>query len=629
MKPQTGRLSYEEALNECVELLRAGKPVDAVLDAHPEYAPELAPLVDLASALRAQRAVPARAPEVATARRERFMTAARQSGSAVAAVPKTPTLADSLTEWWSEFVRGFTGQGKPAYALAAVLLVILLLGFSATQAVTASASAMPGNPLYQVKLITEQVQLLLARDVEARLVVELWIAERRMQEARYIAERGLIVSSLPISGVLERFSGSEWLVAGQVLVITADTRIVGEPEIGARVSGTARAPGDGSLIALNLEVQPGRRATGARADETPTPTPTLTSASAPPAATATPTATAPPAPTTAPSPTDAPTSVPAPSVTPTRTSNPSPTTAWTKAPTRTFTPGPSRVPDRPALPANAEGTLVSRTGSVWRISDANNDYFITVNDSTILVNEPKVGDKVVANCYKQLDGTLLAWKITATGKADATPEPMDFSGSIDKLDGSIWVINGIAVHVGPNTEIEGEPEIYAFTEVDAERRAFGEIWAKRIKIFSMEEYEFTEVIELVSTDQLLVGGRIVLIDARTQWAGDPPMVGRLADCTVRVLPDGRLLAISIYIQPPTPTPSITPTRRPTRTPTPTPTSTPVPPPTQRPTASPPATPTLVPPTATLTPTSLPAAPPMPAATETAVPTATPTEKTGR
>ena len=276
----------EEAFSEAVELLRTGGSIDAFLKEHPEQASELAPLLDTVASVRAERAVPARPPEVAAASRERFMAAAqrtvvrphanrsasqpasRQDGPPFSAASRD--LAESPTRWQRSWPSCCCSASQPRGVI------------------TAAASALPGEPLYQVKLASEQVQLLLARDESARQVVEQAIADRRIQEAQTITQLRRPVTSMTIGGLLEAVSDAEWQVAGLKIGITPQTRISGEPEVGAQVSGTVQAPGDGTLIALELNVQSTRRQ-GAASVATDTPTPTATSQPS------TPTATQPPA----------------------------------------------------------------------------------------------------------------------------------------------------------------------------------------------------------------------------------------------------------------------------------------------------------------------------------------------
>jgi Domain of unknown function (DUF5667)/Domain of unknown function (DUF5666) len=466
--------------------------------------------------------------------------------------------------------------------------------------ITAAASALPGDTLYQVKLASEQVQLRLARDEATREALGQAMAARRIQEAQAITQLRRPVASLSIDGLLETLAESEWQIAGLKIGITPETRINGQPEVGARVVGQVQAPGDGSLIALTLDVQPTRRAAAvvvATDTSTPTATTPPPTSTATPLPTFTPSAVIPRAAVLA-SDTPQPTSTPTPDYTPTSTRTP------TRPPTATLTANPSPIPTRPTpQSARKSGTVVQIDGYVWTIQDVDTVIRVLVDASTEWVSHPQLGDRVEAT-FVIRDGANVATRIEKTGGPDATPEPMDFAGLIQRLDGEWWTVRGISFRVSNATQIDGEPGIDRFAEVHAERRAGEEIWAKRIAVKSLPEYEFTGIIEGVSSNSIIARGVTVSIDNRTKFLGDPPLVGRLADVQAIQFADGRLMARAIYTWPPTPTPTTTPTRRPTRTPTSTPTTTNTPPspqpqPTDTPTAAPSVTP---PPTATSSPT---------------------------
>ena len=282
--------------------------------------------------------------------------------------------------------------------------------------------------------------------------------------------------------MLETVSDAEWQVAGLKIGITPQTRINGEPEVGAQVSGTVQAPGDGTLIALELNVQSTRRQSAAPV-ATDTPTPTATSQ--PP--TLTPTATQVPA---------TPTNERPAIILPTRDDE--------HPQVRRFPP--RRQHRLPRLPARARqvpplgpsptplrltpqsgrklGSVTQIDGYVWTIKEVDTVLQVLVDASTEWVNNPKLGDRIEAT-FVIKDGINLATRIERTGGPDATPEPMDFSGLIQKLDGEWWTVRGISFRVSNETEIEGEPGIDRFAEVHAERRAGEEIWAKRIDVKSL------------------------------------------------------------------------------------------------------------------------------------------------
>ncbi|MCX7670433.1 MAG: DUF5666 domain-containing protein, partial [Anaerolineae bacterium] len=603
MKRLIGQRPVEEAFNECVELLLAGQSVEGYLQAHPEYAAQLTPLLETAGLVRRQRDVPPRAPEVAALSRQRFMAAAQSM-----ALRRRPAAGffDSLAAWWAGFLAGFSGPRRPAYVLATLLVVILLFGLSATQIITASAEALPGDPLYPVKLVAEQVQLTLTRDPVARAGIEQMISARRVREAQAITVLHRPVALLRINGVIEEMADAEWQVAGLRIVITEQTKIVGAAAVGARAFVELTAPGDGRLVAVAIYISPapGRSAQPA-ATETPTATlepPTATPTATPTAAVSEPTATDPTA------------RHLAPEADSTATASPTPTVTPTRPPSVTPTSGPSPTPPRPqAQTGQFLGTLVGRQDATWIIQDADVVRRVVVTAATVLVGDPQIGDALEVGWVLK-DNVYVATRIAVWRKASPTLEPVDFLGLIQKMEGEWWTVNYITFKVTGETAVEGEPAIDRQAEVHGERRPNGEIWARRVVVNALPGHDLSGVIEVVSRNTIVLYGatrETIYLDERTQYPGDPPMVGRYADVRVYRLSDGRLIARIVMAYPPTPVPSVTPTNtpRPTRTPTPTATHTVAPP-------TPTVTQTASPPTPTVTRTPL---PPTPTVTHTVAP----------
>lgn len=572
MTRPASKLSPEEVFNAAADLVLADQPVDAFLQAHPEHAAELTSLLETAGFVLRGRGVPPRAPAVAAASRQRFMAAARS----LAAARQAPGPLERLGAWWAALLAGFSGGRRPAYALATLLVIVLLLGVSTTGIVTAAGAALPGDRLYSVKLVTEQVQLMLARDAAARSALEQMIGDRRVHEAQAIMTLRRPVAQLHIFGLIEAFSATEWQIAGLKIVITADTVIVGQPAVGALAFAELTAPGDGSLIALVLRISPADGPAGAArpaATETPTPLPTPTD---PPTPTDTPTPTISVEPAVVASAMPEPSATPAPTTTPTRTATPT----RTRTPTPTI--GPSPTLQRVLQPGRKFGTLVSKNGNRWVIREADAAWEVLIDGASRLENDPQVGDWVEAELAVRYD-TYVVVRLIAAGKPEATAEPMDFLGLIQKLEGEWWTVNGILFKVTGDTDVEGQPDIDRHAEVHAGRRANGEIWAYRVVVRDAPYNDLPGMIELVSQNYMVLHGATVetiYFDHRTRFSGDPPMVNRWADVRALRLPDGRLLARTVMVYPPTPVPTITATRtpRPTRAFSPTPTAT-LPPPT--------------------------------------------------
>lgn len=617
-----------EILNQCCELLTAGESLAACLDRYPEHASDLAPLLASIADLRRLRAVPPRPAEVAQRSRDQFMAAAYRTSLAVRSRPAGPLAAVALwwRQLWSGYAELFRWRGTPQtvpVGLVAVLVAVILIGALATGAVTASARALPGDPLYPVRTVTERARIFLARDPDTREALAEEMAEAHLRDAKAVVRLQRQVSRMPISGRIEELSPGEWRVSGLRILILPGTRIEGTPRVGARVTGIVRAPGDGTLVGLALAVEPGPE-TAAGAPNPPTATQTATSARAP-TATPVPTGTATPTPTPVatyefveaddlaglrvrPAVTATLTPSPQPSPTATRTLTRAPTGTPTRTPSPTWTPWPEE--SKPDVKVRIYGWVVRIQGGRWTI----NDVTVDTDANTSFVGNPGVGSYVEAFLLVRPDGSYLALEIIARGGPTSTPEPYEFVGMVQAKASDHWVIRDRVVKIGPDTVIEGNPQVGDWVEVKAERRAGGDIWAKLIRKVEPENYQFEGPIESMSGSVWQVGGHTVYLDGQTQVIGTPAL-GRIAQVDAVRMPDGRLVARTIYIVPDTPTPmptfTMTPTLEPTPTATPTEVQTPTPTPGEA-SPTPTDTPASEPPTSTPEPTEAPTSTALPA-----------------
>jgi hypothetical protein len=216
----------------------AGESVSACLERFPEYAAELAPLLATVAGASGLRPVPARAESVALERRAQFMASALETSRVVKKRPAGVLAALAL--WWNRNLSGLDGilgpggfpRALPA-GLLTVLVAVLLVGTLATGAVTASATAIPGDPLYPIKSMAERARIFLARDQLERQVLEDQIAGRRLEEIRSFVALLRRVNRMPIEGILEEM-GEMRTVSGLHVLILPET-VISVPE-GAGVS---------------------------------------------------------------------------------------------------------------------------------------------------------------------------------------------------------------------------------------------------------------------------------------------------------------------------------------------------------------------------------------------------------
>jgi hypothetical protein len=618
-----------QILSQCCDLLGAGESVAACLERFPDHAAALEPLLTAVAGVQRFRPVPPRAEVTVVARRSEFMTAAHEAAR-VARNRPTGALA-AIALWWRNAFSGFdqffrpTGNSRVVpVGLVATLMAVILLGTLATGAITASANAIPGDPLYPVKTVAERARVMLARDPQTRIKLEEQIASQHLQDIGEVLRLQRRVDRMPFAGIIEDITPSEWEVSGLRISITPETVIHGTPWLGASVTGTVRAPGDGTLVALLLTVQPmPPTAFASVPSSTPTtpptatpvpPTPRPTRTPPPPTATSEPTA-------TDPQPTPSPTKVresatptARPTATRTRTRVPTATLTPTTRPTATWTPW--STPPRSDVKKHIIGWVKRIEHGRWTIGDITVD----TDADTVFIGDPGVGSQVEAELLVRQDGSYLALLIKELGGPTTTPEPYDLTGVVGSIGGSQWTIDGTVVKIDGDTQIDEGIQVGDWVNVGGERRSGGEIWAKTIHKLVPQTYQFQGYIESINGDTWTVAGHTFKVTGDTEIIGDPE-VGRMAQVEVLELPDGRLEAKLIYIVPDTPTPTDTPVPpTPTDTPAPaTPTDTPAPP---TPTDTPaPATPTdtPAPPTVTDTPA------PQPSSTNTPVPQPSPTD----
>jgi hypothetical protein len=306
-------VQFEDLIEVCLLRLDAGEKLEDVLNTYPDQSAELYPLlatgVDICQAA-CNIPVPAAAQ---TRSRAQFLTAA-------AGMYPAPRRFQLNRLHLRLATSTFIGIG---------ILVAVLLGTG-----FASASALPGDMLYPVKILAEQVQMNIVQDPPARFELQENYDNRRQLEAerlsqmnrrQYVAFGGFLekidgawyigsvsltfpdllvqptgligtyvevsgysvnnrveVSNIEVrqmqwNGTLQKFDDQSWLISGLMLAVNPNTEMSGgQPRIGANVAVTAIRRADNQFLALKLAVagDPGvSYATAVLSSLPPTPVP--------------------------------------------------------------------------------------------------------------------------------------------------------------------------------------------------------------------------------------------------------------------------------------------------------------------------------------------------------------------
>jgi hypothetical protein len=162
---------FENILDECLERMRQGESVEQCLARYPELAAELAPLLRVAMASQKASSTVKPRPEFKARAMYEIQSQLHGKGR------KTETKKTSSIGWMPRW----------AVAVVSVILIFLVAG---TGTVAASTSSMPDDTLYPVKLAMEQVRLGLSRGDINKARVSVRLADRRVKEIVYLAEKG-------------------------------------------------------------------------------------------------------------------------------------------------------------------------------------------------------------------------------------------------------------------------------------------------------------------------------------------------------------------------------------------------------------------------------------------------------
>lgn len=156
----------QDALNDCIDHLLQGETVQECLGRYPHLVDTLAPLLRVASTTLQATTCVRSTPEL----RARILAQVLARGQSRA--QKRGWLPQALRPWLLA-------------PMTAVLLVGAFWGIS-----SASASSIPGDPLYPVKTVRERVALAVTRSPEGKARLSAALARRRAEEVEILMARG-------------------------------------------------------------------------------------------------------------------------------------------------------------------------------------------------------------------------------------------------------------------------------------------------------------------------------------------------------------------------------------------------------------------------------------------------------
>ena len=209
---------FDDILNECLDkLLVKDATVEQCLASYPEQADELKPLLQVAVATRMTATVQPR-PDFRARARYQFHAALQE-------------------------IEGKSGRiffrWLPQWAAVVTVVLVLLLAGSGT--VAAASNSMPDEPLYQVKLATEQVWLTLNFSDMGKARLNAVLADRRVAEIIYLAGKG---DARRVEAITRRLDKYLAMMAMLASIPEAEGAPAEMAEVPAGAPGKAKGRGD-------------------------------------------------------------------------------------------------------------------------------------------------------------------------------------------------------------------------------------------------------------------------------------------------------------------------------------------------------------------------------------------------
>jgi hypothetical protein len=335
-------VEFEIKLIEALDALDHGEPLDAILARYPESAADLRPMLSTTAALPTLRMQPSEAQKMKS--RQAFL----KQGAALRQASQRRTKL------------GFVPRLATMFAAFSVAFAVFGGG-----AVAASGSALPGDPLYGLKLTVENARLTFTVDTAARTALQAQFDQQRRREANALLDAGR-ETEVQFSGPIESIQPDAWVIGGLVVRIDANTQINGRPQID-RLANVRGLTGRTGLRALVITLE-----------QTAEPTPEV--------------------PTATPEPTD----TPAPTATPNPIVTPEPTEPRPTREPPTATP----VPPKP-VSIEFTGSVNNQTATSWIIDGAT----VVIDANTVFKGNIGVGQRVKVQALRYANGRLLATQI--------------------------------------------------------------------------------------------------------------------------------------------------------------------------------------------------------------------------
>lgn len=232
---------FEAVLDESISALQAGIPIEEILAEVPDYATELRPLLYAATLLADPK--PELAPEETKATlRAHYME------QALELPPAPPTLADKIGAVSRIFRRRVTREAVLSDLITITITMVLTLVMGALILAYAARSSIPGDFLYGIKILSENIQFSLVFDEQGQTDLRDQFNQRRLDELKQLIQQNR-AAAVQFQGNLEVKGEGLWIIESHTVLLEEDTVIDGAPQEDHLVEVIGYLRTNGSFVA--------------------------------------------------------------------------------------------------------------------------------------------------------------------------------------------------------------------------------------------------------------------------------------------------------------------------------------------------------------------------------------------
>jgi hypothetical protein len=237
---------FEAILDESISALQAGVPIEEILAEVPEYATELRPLLYAAMLLADPN------PELAPEERKSVLRAEYIAQAAELPTP-SPTFNEKLQAIFRIARRRMTRQAVLNDLVTITITVILTLIMAAVVLNYAAGDSIPGDFLYGVKRISENMQLFFTFDESRRAELGETFNQRRLDEIEQLLEQKR-TAEVQFRGILDTKGENLWIVEGHTIFLPDDVIIEKDPQEGDEIEVIGLLQANNVLVANTIKL---------------------------------------------------------------------------------------------------------------------------------------------------------------------------------------------------------------------------------------------------------------------------------------------------------------------------------------------------------------------------------------